>query len=247
MFKYTAKNPESAFSVLAASFRLYFASFLYSLTLSIVASLTFWTTNYFIHTYFEMDEVYSQFIPGSVSSLLSLIFFIPLIKRIYSVGAGLPITTHEAFRGFFIHFIRLTLFAVLTLAVASIIPLIWDLAGPKTYSTSILIPAAIISFVYIYIGLKIYFAPLFIVLENKSILDATKASLRIERQHVWMTFCILVTYIFGYWTVISFTSGYFVWDPLGIDLYMLIFSVITLPLFFSIQICQFFNLKRLAK
>lgn len=247
MFKYTANKPESALSVLAASFRLYFASFLYSITLSIVASMTFLATNYFAENHLDMTNIYNAAIPGSISSILGLIFFIPLIKRIYSVGAGLPITTAEAFSGFFIHFIRLTIFVFLIAFAGAIIPVLWKLSNIQTQSTLILIPFFLIAFVYIYIALKIYFTPIFIVLENKSVIESLKASLRIEHHHLWLTFCVLALYCFGYWAVVSSTSGLLVWQPLGIDFYTLLLSIITLPLFMSIQICQFFNLKRLAQ
>lgn len=248
MFKYTAHNPNSAFSVLAASFRLYFSSFLYSVILAVVASLTFLAANYIFATYFTFSEIYFSVIPGAISSILGLIFFIPLIKRIYSVGADLPITTPEAFRGFFTHFVRLVIFIVLTILLSMIVPTAWTYLAPEEMSmTWQIILTAIVIFIYVYIGLKIYFAPMFIVLENKHVWDALKGSFRIEHHHMWLTFCVLSLYFLGYWTVISFTSGYFVWEPLGVDLYTLVLSTLTLPLFLSIQICQFFNLKKLSK
>lgn len=247
MFIYTAHDPESALSVLAASFRLYFASFLYALTLSIVSSLTFLATNFFIENHIDPNTNLYEILPAVLSTILSLIFFIPLIKRIYSVGANLPITTAEAFRGFFMHFYRLLILVILTGLAASILPAIFAYSKIEVNTTVSVILLFMLLFIYIYIGLRIYFTSLFIVLENKGIWESLKASFRIEHNHMWLTFCVLTLYVFGFWTVISFTSGYFVWQPLGVDLYTLLLSIVTLPLFLSIQICQFFNLKKLAK
>lgn len=247
MFKYTAQNPESALSVLAAAFRLYFASFLYSLTLSVIATLTFLSTNFVLVNYLEITNQFFVILPIVLSSSISLVFFIPLIKRIYSVGAELPISTARAYDGFFIHFFRMLVFILLCVIASAIIPGIWTLINPQINPNISMVLLCLLVVLYIYIGLKIYFTAMFIILENKAIFEAIKASFRIEFDHMWLTFCVLSLYFLGYWAVTSMMSGYIVWDSLGIDLPTEIFSVIALPLFLSIQICQFMNLKRLSK
>src|SRR5690606_2872960 len=104
----------------------------------------------------------------------------------------------------------------------------------------------LIVLIYLYLIVKIYFAPLFIVLENKNVFEALRLSMKIEHNHMWLTFCVIALFYFGFQLVISLTSGFFVWEPLGINLYLTLLSVLVLPLFLSIQICQFFNLKRLS-
>jgi hypothetical protein len=247
MFKYNAINPNSALSVLSVALRLYFASFLYTLVLSIIATLTFFSISYILLTYLPPMNKYMALILSFVPSLISLIFFIPLIKRIYSVGADLPITTTEAFRGFIIHYCRMAVFIILCITASMIFPLLWIYFNPSLNQHVYFFLIAFISFIYIYIGLKVYFTAMFIVLENKGIIDALKSSLRIEHRHMWLTFCVLFIYFLAYWCVISLTSGIIIWEVLGIDIITEIFTVITLPLFLCIQIAQFFNLKRLTR
>jgi hypothetical protein len=246
MFKYTAHDPESALSVLAASFRLYCASFLYTIVLSLVSAMTFLATNFYVMNHLDMSNYYYSILPGPISSMLGLIFFIPLIKRIYSVGAQLPISTRLAFSGFFKHFVRLVLLIALAMTAGMFLPVVLMIINPELSPGWMVSLFCLMLIVYVYIILKFYFTALFIVLENKSVLEALKASLKIEHNHMWLTFCVLALYYFGYQMVISFTSGFFTWEPLGINLYLLLLSVLVLPLFLSIQICQFFNLKRLS-
>lgn len=247
MFKYTANNPDSALSVLGAALRLYFASFFYTLTLSVIATLTFWTASHLASTYLVISNQLITFLVWFIPAIAGLIFFIPLIKRIYSVGAGLPISTRQAFTGFIKDLCRLTIFIVLCIIASAIIPLLC--AAIKLPQNGHLFFAlfAICSFIYFYVGLKIYFTPLFIVLENKGLIDALKCSLKIEHNHMWLTFSVLSLYFFIYWAVISFTTGYIVIETINLDLATEIFSVIALPLFLCIQICQFFNLKKLSQ
>lgn len=247
MFKYTVDHPESTLSILGASFRLYFASFWVSLVLSVVASLTFLSMNYAFSELFQGAAPYYGPLPGLLSAMLGLIFFIPLIKRIYSVGAQLPISTPLAFSGFFTHFIRLVLFLIFVAVLSIIFPLIWGLLKPSIqpqYLPAILFPLV---FLYIYIALRLYFTPLFIVLENKGLWQAIKASVAIGHNHLWLTFCVLSLFYFAYWGVASMMTGHILLEPIGVDLATEVLSVIVLPLFLSIQLCQFFNLKTLAK
>jgi hypothetical protein len=246
MFKYTAHDPESPLSVLAASFRLYYASFLYTIVLSLVSTMTFFAVNVFLMQHLDMDNIYYSFLPGPLSTMISLIFFIPLIKRIYSVGAQLPITTRQAFSGFFLHFFRLVSLIFLAWGAGLLIPLIWMVAAPTVSNEVNITLFCLILILYLYLILKFYFTALFIVLENKSVLESLKASLKIEHNHMWLTFCVLVLFYFGVQLLISLTGGMAIWKPLGINLYVTLLSVLILPLFLSIQICQFFNLKRLS-
>lgn len=246
MFKYIAHDPESPLSVLAASFRLYCASFLYSVILSLVSTMTFLATNHYLVVHLNKGTYYYSFTPALVSTLLGLIFFIPLIKRIYSVGAGLPITTPHAFSGFFTHFVRLILFTGICTSVGLMLPMILALMNPNINPGWVVFIFCLIILIYLYLIIKIYFAPLFIVLENKNVFEALRLSMKIEHDHMWLTFCVIALFYFGYQMIISFTSGLFVWEPLGINLYLTLLSVLVLPLFLSIQICQFFNLKRLS-
>jgi len=118
MFKYTAHDPESPLSVLAASFRLYCASFLYTIGLSLISAMTFLATNFFLLHHLDMSNFYYSLLPGPISTIIGLIFFIPLIKRIYSVGAQLPISTRHAFSGFFLHFVRLVILLIIAIIAA---------------------------------------------------------------------------------------------------------------------------------
>jgi hypothetical protein len=248
MFKFIARNPESPLSVLAAGFRLYFASFLYSLTLTVVASLTFLSSNFITYHFLPANSFFIELFPAISSSILSFIFFIPLIKRIYSVAAGLPVTTASAFSGFFTHFIRLTGMFLLVTGLTSIIPVLWILYLPAiTTTTAMMITIGVLGFVYVYIALKIYFTAIIIILENRGIIEALKTSFKLEHDHMLLTFSIIVIYLFGYWGVNSTLSGLYMWEAIGVDLSTLILSIISLPLFLSIQICQYFNLKKLPK
>jgi hypothetical protein len=208
--------------------------------------MTFLATNFYFVHHLDMNNVYYRAIPGPISVIISFIFFIPLIKRIYSVGAQLPISTRHAFSGFFLHFVRLVILFIIAIIAAMLIPAIWMFINPQ-FSDGVRVTIfCIILILYVYTILKFYFTALFVVLENKGVLEALKASLKIEHAHMWLTFCVITLFYFGTRLIISFTSGLFVWEPLGINLYLTLLSVLVLPLFLSIQICQFFNLKRLS-
>lgn len=246
MFKYIADNRESAWSVLGAGLRLYFSSFLYTLTLSIIATLTFLSARVVFSGPLPLDKPYQVALLSILPPLLSLVFFIPLVKRIYSVGAQLPISTARAFDGFFTHYLRMALFVLICTLASLIFPVIWILTKPQLNPH---VQAWIMIFVilfYIFIGLKVYFTALFIILENKGIIEAVKASIKIEHNQTWLTFSVLALYFFGYWALVNFVTEHIIWQALGIDLVTEFISVIALPLFLCIQITQFFNLKVLA-
>jgi hypothetical protein len=253
MFKYFAHDPESAFSVIAAAFRLYFDSFLYTLVLAIIATLTFFSMYFLTVTYLPQNNNVVLTLLSFVPTLISLIFFIPLIKRIYSVGSELPITTAQAFSGFFVHYFRMAFFAILCIAAATALPALWLLINPQLppgihgYGFGIYLAVCAVLFVYIFVGLKLYFTAMFIILENKPVFESIKLSYKLSHDHLWLTFWVLVVYAFGYWGVSSIFGNIIVWEVLGVDLIKEAFTVITLPLFLSIQITQFFNLKKLAQ
>jgi hypothetical protein len=247
MFKYTVDHPESTLSILAAGFRLYFASFWVSLVLSIVASLTFLSMSYAFMQLFQGASPYFMPLPMLLSAILGLVFFIPLIKRIYSVGAQLPISTPLAFTGFLKHFIQLIFFLVFIGVLLNIFPLVWGFFKPSIqpqYLPAVFFP---LTFLYLYVALRLYFTPLFIVLENKGLWQAIKASIAVGQNHLWLTFCVLSLFYFAYWGVASMTMGHVLLNPIGVDLATEVLSVIALPLFLSIQLCQFFNLKALGR
>jgi hypothetical protein len=237
--------------VIAAALRLYFDSFFYTLILSIIATMTFFSVYYVAVTYFTLTNDRVLFIMQFLPSLISLIFFIPLVKRIYSVGSELPITTNQAFSGFFVHYFRMAIFIILCILASSIIPATIYYLNPKlppiTSGFAIYLLVCGISFIYIYVTLRLYFTSMFIILENKPILESIKLSFKISQNHIWLTFWVIAMFAFGYWTVTSLFSNILVWEALGLDLVKEAFTVISLPLFLCIQIAQFFNLKKLLQ
>lgn len=247
MFKYIAEDRESAWGVLGAAIRLYFSSFLYTLVLSIIATLTFLTARVIFAGPLPLDKPYQVALLAFLPTLLGLVFFIPLVKRIYSVGAQLPISTARAFDGFFIHYARMAVFVILCTLASLIIPILWFLFKPQLTPNVEVWLLFLTMFIYIFVGLKIYFTAMFIILENKGIFEAIKASIMIEYRQTWLTFCVLFLYFFGYWALVNFATKHIIWQALGIDITTEIISVIALPLFLCIQITQFFNLKELAK
>ncbi len=239
MFKFLPRNPESPRSVIAAGFRLYFASFKYSLALvvSLALALTICYTG--LAEYTVLNDVMVSF----VTALVGLVFFIPIVKRIYSAGAGLPISTQHAFDGFFTHYVRLVIIVCLLNFLSLFMVIVMGLASfniPVLIISSFLLVIA-----YFYIAIKIYFANMFVLLENKHIFDAFKSSIRIEHHHMWLTFWVLFVYMFSFFVILTFVNPHLNDTPLLQMAFNAAATIIGIPLFICVQICQFFNLKEL--
>lgn len=239
MFKYLPKDPDSIRSVLAASFRLYFKSLKYSLALAVSASIIMGLSFEFF-----LDRNFNAIVAGLYSSVISLIFFIPLVKRIYSVGAGLPITTGHAFDDFVPDFVRITLlFCLITLGTT-----LFNIGiALSSYNQWTLIAGSfLLLFLYAYFLVKIYFASLIIILENKNIFKALVESWHIEHHHMWLTFWVLFTYLVGFALLLTFIQPYI--ESEAIELVVnLVASIIGFPLFICVQLVQFMNLKQLYR
>ncbi len=241
MFKYLPTDPNSARSIIKAGFRLYADSFKYSLALSISMSLILTIAFLFFSLYTQIND----FLISFFVSITGLIFFIPLVKRIYSVGAGLPITTKHAYDGFLSHFIRITILICL-LNYFSIF-IIFVLSAASAHPTAMLLLAFTVVIGYTYFILKIYFANMFIILENKHIWAALKSSVSIEYHHMWLTFWVIFAFLTLFLIVVTFLSPYFTNSILSESLFNAVVSIIGIPMFIAIQITQFFNLKNLRE
>lgn len=245
MFKYYPKNPESVRSILAAAFRLYFASFIYSLALSVLAAFTMSFTFYYLTFYVFGVFAYFSLLPTLYATLVTLIFFIPLVKRIYSIGAGLPISTKHAFDGFISHYIRMTLLMCLFGVLSILMDIVWDMFDFNNIEKVIFFSFLVV--MVIIFTVKVYFTPMYIMLENKNVYDAIKSSFKIEFHHSWLTFSVLFVFFIGYSTVVSFTEPYIAVFPFGLDIYTILLSVVAFPLIICIQMTQFFNLKDMTE
>jgi hypothetical protein len=245
MFKFLPRNPDSAWSVIAAGFKLYFSSFKYSLSYAISMALTLTI----IYVGFDNYTTTNDFTISLVATLAGLVFFIPLVKRIYSVGADLPITTQQAFNSFIWHYARLAiifcLLNLLSIAIVIIMGLTFVSFGAVSPGVMVLVGFLVIV-AYFYILLKIYFANMFVLLENQNIWQAFKSSIRIEHHHMWLTFWVIFLFIFLFTAVITFINPYFNDMPNAQIAFNAVATIIGFPLFVCVQICQFFNLKQLS-
>lgn len=239
MFKYLPHNPDSFLSLLHAGLRLYFAGFLYSLPLALAVGLTTLLVKYV----FDVNHI-NLILLSIYSSFFTMIFIVPLIKRLDYVGRGFPFVPGEAFFGFWDGYLRMvsltcvyTLISVMTNIFIFASTFIW-------YAQAITILTMIV--VNGYIITHIYFANLYVILDRHPMMLAIQKSSAVPVKDMWMIIGVVSVFILAYFCLIEvmapyapyFRTGHFNFNYLN-----LMAVIIGTPLFCCFQIVQFHQLK----
>lgn len=237
MFKYLPKNPNSILSILRAGIRLYCASFIYTLALSLSVGLTALLVTYF----FKIQSI-NLILVSLYSSFVTVIFIIPLVKRINCIGLGLPVKSGEAFHDFINSYPRMISLICVYMLVAIVANTFMLISTYTWYGYIITLLAIIV--INGYIITHIYFADLFIILDNQSMKAAIERSSNVSIRDMWYIAAVVTVFFLLYLALRIFISPYFHGMLLDFNVMDFFAVIIGTPLFVCIQMVHFYQMKQ---
>lgn len=239
MFKYLPKNPDSLFSILYAGVRLYMASFFYSMPLAVGVGLLTLLVRYL----FKLNDV-NLILLSIYSSFVTMIFIVPLIRRLDYVGRGFPFVIGEAFRGFWNGYLRMVSLTCVYTFVSLMTNIFVMTSKEMWYAYAITLLTMVV--VNGYIVTHIYFANLYIILDRDPMVLAMQKSSAVSVKQMWNIAGVVSVFIFAYLILVEFIAPYapyFRSEHLTFNYINFIAVVIGTPLFCCFQLVQFHQMK----
>lgn len=239
MFKYLPKNPDSLLSILHAGLRLYCAAFFSSMPLALAVGLTTLLIRYI----FKLNDI-NLILLSIYSSFVTMIFIVPLIKRLDYVGRGFPFIPGKAFSRFWDGYLRMvSLTCVYTFI--SIMTNIFIIASKfEWYAYAITLVTMVV--VNGYIVTHIYFANLYIILDKEPMIVAMQKSSAVSINQMWNIAGVVSVFILAYLVLVEYIAPYapyFHSADLTFNIFNLIAVIVGIPLFCCFQIVQFQQMK----
>lgn len=240
MFKYLPKNPDSLFSILYAGLRLYCASFFYSMPLALAVGFT----TLLIRYVFKLNDI-NLILLSIYSSFVTMIFIVPLIKRLDYVGRGFPFVVGKAFSRFWDGYLRMvSLTCVYTFT--SLMTNIFIIASREIwYAYGITLLTMVV--VNGYIVTHIYFANLYIILDKEPMVLAIQKSAVVSIKQMWNIAGVVSIFVLAYLTLVVYIAPYgpYFYSPqLTFNIVNFIAVIMGTPLFCCFQIVQFHQMKQ---